>query len=56
MFRITIRYNNPPGSLDYHSYLTDSRLTIEALKNELCMFLETDPEEIIMKWGTKSGR
>ncbi len=26
------------------------------LKKELCLFLEVSPEDVIMKWGTKSGR
>ena len=37
------------------SYLTDSRKTLGELKGELCALHEMDPEETILRRGSKSG-
>lgn len=54
VYRITIKYvNAETGKAD--SYLTDSRKTIGELKKLLCALLGLEPEETIIRRGSKSG-
>ena len=56
IYRINIRYNLPgTDKNETFNQMTDSRITLMELKEQICSAINENPDDVIMKRGNKSG-